>query len=68
VTEYELDDQSSIPGRNKGFFFYPLHPVWLWAHPASYSMGAGGPFPSGKAWPGHDANHLPPSSAEVNNK
>jgi hypothetical protein len=35
------------------------------AHPASYPMGTGGPFPGGKAWPGRDADHSPPSSAEV---
>jgi hypothetical protein len=35
------------------------------AHPASYPMGNGGPFPRGKARPGRDADHLPPSSAEV---
>jgi hypothetical protein len=35
------------------------------AHPASYSMGTGGPFPGGKARPGRDADHSPTSSAEV---
>jgi hypothetical protein len=35
------------------------------AHPASYTMGTGGPFPGGKARPGRDADHSPPSSAEV---
>jgi hypothetical protein len=38
------------------------------AHPASYLMGTGGPFPRGKAQPGHDADHSPPSSAEVKNE
>jgi hypothetical protein len=33
------------------------------AHPASYAMGAGS-FP-GVKWPGHGADHPPPSSAEV---
>jgi hypothetical protein len=28
-------------------------------------MGTGGPFPGGKAGPGRDADHSPPSSAEV---
>jgi hypothetical protein len=28
-------------------------------------VGAGGPFPVGKARPGRDADHSPPSSAEV---
>jgi hypothetical protein len=35
------------------------------AHPASYPMGTGGSFPGGKARPGRDADHSPPSSAEV---
>jgi hypothetical protein len=35
------------------------------ARPASYTMGTGGSFPGGKAWLGHDADHLPSSSAEV---
>jgi hypothetical protein len=38
------------------------------AHPASCTMGTGGPFPGGKARPGRDANHSPPSCAEVVNK
>jgi hypothetical protein len=38
------------------------------AHPASCSVGTGGPFPRGKARPGHDADHSPPSSAEVKNE
>jgi hypothetical protein len=37
-------------------------------HPASYPMGTGGPFPGGKARPGRDADHSPPSSAEVKNE
>jgi hypothetical protein len=35
------------------------------AHPASCTMGTGGPFPGGKARPGRDAD---PSSAEVVNE
>jgi hypothetical protein len=35
------------------------------AHPASYTMGTGGSFPGGKKRPGRDADHSPPSSAEV---
>jgi hypothetical protein len=38
------------------------------AHPASCPMGTGGPFPGSKARPGCDADHSPPSSAEVKNK
>jgi hypothetical protein len=35
------------------------------AHPASCTVGTGGSFPGGKARPGSDADHSPPSSAEV---
>jgi hypothetical protein len=35
------------------------------AHPASFPMGTGSPFPGGKARPGRDSDHSPPSSAEV---
>jgi hypothetical protein len=35
------------------------------AHPDSCTVGTGGSFPGGKARPGHDADHSPPSSAEV---
>jgi hypothetical protein len=32
------------------------------------TVGTGGPFPETKAWPGHDADHAPQSSAEVENE
>jgi hypothetical protein len=35
------------------------------AHPATCTMGTGGSFPGCKARPGRDADHSPPSSAEV---
>jgi hypothetical protein len=35
------------------------------ANQASCPVGTGGPFPGGKARPGRDADHSPPSSAEV---
>jgi hypothetical protein len=38
------------------------------AHPASCTMGTGGPFLGDKARPGRDADHSPPSSAEVVNE
>jgi hypothetical protein len=38
------------------------------AQPASCTMGTRGPFPGGKARPGRDADHSPPSSAEVVNE
>jgi hypothetical protein len=31
-------------------------------------MGTGGPFPGGKERPGRDADHSPPSGAEVENE
>jgi hypothetical protein len=37
------------------------------ARPASCTMGTGGPFPGAKAWLGRDADHSPPSIAEVEN-
>jgi hypothetical protein len=38
------------------------------AQPASCPLGTGVPFPGGKARPGRDSDHLPPSSAEVVNE
>jgi hypothetical protein len=38
------------------------------AHPASWTMRTGGPFPGGKARPGRDADLSPASSAEVGNE
>jgi hypothetical protein len=39
------------------------------AHPASCPMSTGGgPFPGGKLRPGREADHSPPSSAEVKNE
>jgi hypothetical protein len=38
------------------------------ALPASCSVGTESPFPRGKARPGRDSDHSPPSSAEVVNE
>jgi hypothetical protein len=38
------------------------------AHPASCPVGTWGPFPGGKGRTGRDADHSPPSSAEVMNE
>jgi hypothetical protein len=38
------------------------------AYPASCTMGTRGSFPGSKARPGRDADHSPPSSAEVKNE
>jgi hypothetical protein len=53
----------SIPPRY--YEFYAQTYLYCEAHPASYPMGTGGPFPGGKAGPGRDADHSPPSSAVV---
>jgi hypothetical protein len=37
------------------------------AHPASCTMGTGGPIPGGKARPEREADNSPPSSDEVVN-
>jgi hypothetical protein len=61
-------DQGSIPDRGERIF--PLASV---SRPAlgptqPRTMGTGGPFPGGKAWPGRDADQSPPSSVVVENK
>jgi hypothetical protein len=60
VPDYGLDDRGSIPDKGRGFFFWPLRPDRLWGPTTSYPMGTGG-----KARPGREADHSPPSSAEV---
>jgi hypothetical protein len=65
VSDYGLDDRVSIP-RGAGNFSSTLCvQTGSGAHPASYPMGTGGTLPGGKAWPRRDADHSPPSSAEV---
>jgi hypothetical protein len=66
VSDYGLDDRGSIPDRGRGFFFCVQ--TGSGAHPASCPMGTGGTFPGGKARPGRDADHSPPSSAKVDNE
>jgi hypothetical protein len=60
VAGYELGDRGSIAERGGGFFLYPVRPAGSGAHPASCIMGTGG-----KARPRPDADHSPPSNAEV---
>jgi hypothetical protein len=38
------------------------------AYPASCPVGTGSPFPGGKVRPRRDADHSPPSSAEIKNE
>jgi hypothetical protein len=49
------------PARAKDFPFSPCIQTGSGAHPASYPMGT----ERGKARPGREADHSPPSSAEV---
>jgi hypothetical protein len=70
VSDYGLDDQAievRSPTRTD-FSSSPCVQTGSEAHPAPYPMGTGGPFPGGKAQPGRDADHSPPSSAEVKNE
>ena len=61
VTDYGLDGPRSNPGGDEIFPPIQTSPGTL---PASCKMGTGS-FPGGKVWPGHAANHSPPSSAMV---
>jgi hypothetical protein len=71
VSDYRLDDQVievRSPTGAEDFSPSPCVQTGSGAHPASYPMGTGGSFPGGKAWSGRDADHSPPSSAEVKNE
>jgi hypothetical protein len=67
VSDYGLDDRAIEVRSPTGsdFSSSPCVQNGSGAHPASYPMGTGGSFPVGKARPGRDADHSPPSSAEV---
>jgi hypothetical protein len=71
VSGYRLDDRvigvRSPTGAND-FSSNPFVQNSSEAHPASCTMGTGGPFLGGKARQGRDADHSPPSSAEVVNE
>jgi hypothetical protein len=68
VSHYGMDDRGSIPEGAKNVSSNLCVQTGSVAHPASCPMGTGGPFPGGKARPGRDADHAPPSSVEVWNK
>jgi hypothetical protein len=71
VSDYGLDDRAigvQSPAEAKDFFSILCVQTGSGAHLASCTMGTGGPFPGGKARPGRDADHSPPSSAEVLNE
>jgi hypothetical protein len=71
VSDYGLGDRTigvRFPAGAKDFSCSLCVQTGSEAHPASCTMGTGGPFPGGKARLGHDANHSLPSSAEVVNE
>jgi hypothetical protein len=71
VSDYGLGDRAigvRSPAEAKDFSSRLCVQTGSGAHPASCTMATGGPFPGGKARPGRDADHLPPSSAEVVNE
>jgi hypothetical protein len=71
VSEYGLDDRAigvRFPAGAKYFSSNLCVQTGSGANPASCTVGTGGPFPGGKARPGRDADHSPPSSAEVKNE
>jgi hypothetical protein len=64
VSDYRLDDRAIEVQSPTGadFSSSPCVQTDSGAHPASYPVGTGGSFPGGKARPGRDADHSPPSS------
>jgi hypothetical protein len=70
VSDYGLDDRAMEVRSPTGADFSSSLCVQTGsgAHPESYPMGTGGSFPGGKARLGRDADHSPPSSAEVKNE
>jgi hypothetical protein len=62
VSDYGLDDRAigvRSPARAKDFSSILCVQTGSGAHPASCTMGTGGPFSGGKAQPGPDADHSP---------
>jgi len=71
VSDYGLDNRAigvRSPAGAEDFSSSLCVQTGSGAHPASCTMGAGGPFPGSKARPWRDADHSPPSSAEVVNE
>jgi hypothetical protein len=71
VSCYSLDDPAidvRSSAEAKDFSSSPCVQTGSGAYSASCPVGTGGPFPGSKAWPRRDADHSPPSSAEVENE
>jgi hypothetical protein len=70
-SDYELNDRAigvRSPAGAKDFSSSLYVQTGSGAHPASCTIGTGGPFSGGKARLGRDAEHSPPSTAEVVNE
>jgi hypothetical protein len=70
VSGYGLDNRKvgvRFPAQAKDFSSNLCVQTGSGAHPASCTMGTGGPFRGSKARPGRDADHSPSYSAEVVN-
>jgi hypothetical protein len=71
VSGYGLDDwaiEVRSPEGAKDFSCSLCVQTGSGAHPASCTLGTGGPFPGAKARPGRDTDHSNLSSAEVENE
>jgi len=71
VSGYGLDDRANevrSPAEARDFSSNLCVQTGSGAHPASCTMGTGGPFPGSIARPGRGANHSLPSSAEIENE
>jgi hypothetical protein len=71
VSDYGLDDRAigvRSPAGAEDFSSSLCVQTGSGAHPASCPMGTRGPFPGGKARQGRDADHSPPSNAEILNE
>jgi hypothetical protein len=71
VSDYKLDDRAigvRSLARADDFSSNFVCAERFWAHLASCPMGTEGPFLGVKSRPGGDADHSPPSSAEVMNE
>jgi hypothetical protein len=69
VSDYGLDDRAiGVRSPTENFYSNLCAQTRSGTHPASCTMGTGGPIPEAKARPGRDADHSPPSSAEVRNE
>jgi hypothetical protein len=71
MSDYGLNDRAigvRSPAGAKDFSSILCVQTGSGAHPASCTMGTGGPIHWGKARPERDADHSPPSSVEVVNE